>query len=139
MKKTKLANKKLEAFLRKKGILDAFINNSKLSGGAAPLSMDENLHISEAFSWEDTPEGHELWSRLSLEFEKEILKKGKTKRTKPIIYISIVWMLLYLFAAFITQDLNPGTWTQESRIILVISLVVSAAVTAGAIEARDNI
>lgn len=51
----------LEQFLRKERVLTKFIKN--LKGRESPLAW-----MTQAFVWEDTPEGHSFWHDLHYKF-----------------------------------------------------------------------
>ncbi len=63
---------KLEKYLKSRGVLDKFNNNN-------PTSISD---LSYAFSWENSPEGHDFWARFYWDFRrgnyaiKPIVNKG---------------------------------------------------------------
>ncbi len=72
MKKIELANKELEAFLRKEKVFTKFIKNAtakKLRGlGRVRLMESYTLKISESFNWDRSLEGVFFWRELHENF-----------------------------------------------------------------------
>ena len=65
-----LANKDLEKFLRREGVLRKFIENCKNNSEnyKAHLNYSE-IRITEVFVFDETPEGFHFWQNLHDKFE----------------------------------------------------------------------
>lgn len=68
---------KFEKFLRKKGVLTRFKKN--LSNGGTQLNFQQITEMVEAFrmvrgafTWQDSSEGYEFWSKIGLAWKEEL-------------------------------------------------------------------